>query len=762
MKAPLKYLPIVALAIVALTWPSTKVTSTGEEEEAVEEDQAAREAFRRLQLQDENGQIPPNALFEALQQKQEMEFLPEAWGEFQQVNAPDVPGWVSIGPGNIGGRIRSIIIHPTNPATMWLGAVAGGVWKTTNGGASWSTNTDFLANLAVTCMAIDPANPNILYAGTGEGFANADYVRGRGIYKTQNGGTTWEVLPSTVPDDQHPLFFWVNRLAVSPTDSQLLLASTQFSVARSVNGGVSWVEVLGGLGHLDVVFQPQSTSGTQVPETPGIKCVAGTVNGAYYSNDSGQTWTGVTGLPASPGRVELAYARSNPSIVYALAAANATLYRSDNGGSSFQPRGTPPGKIGLSTYNNTVWVDPTNPDTVLIGGANLWRTTDGGLEWTKQNSRHPDHHVIVAHPGYDGVNNRIVYEGNDGGIYRTTDVLAEHVTWEDLNNNLAITQFYGGAGNVASGTIVGGAQDQGTVRFRPQDGSENWHIPYDGDGGFCAADQTDPNYFYGEYIYLQIYRSTDGANTAYYIKDGLTDANSQGANFIAPFVLDPNNPNTLLAGGRSLWRSKNVKDSPPDWSTIKPPVIASGNISAIMVAPGNSNVVWVGYNDGSVYRTANATASAPTWIQSDAGLPHGRMCTRITIAPPSQAVSAQQDTEDPQVGSTVYVTFGGFSNNNVWKTTNSGATWTDAVSGVGSGHLPPAPVFSLVVSPSNPARLYVGTEIGVFSSIDSGMHWSPGAPDVGGPANTRVDELFWMGNKLVAATHGRGMFTIGN
>ena len=712
-------------------------------------------------MQDENGQISPNALFEALKEKQEMEFLPEAWGEFQEVNAPDVPGWVSIGPGNIGGRIRSIIIHPTNPTTMWLGAVSGGVWKTTNGGATWSTNTDFLANLAVTCMAIDPANPNILYAGTGEGFGNADYVRGRGIYKTQNGGTTWEVLPSTIPDDQHPLFFWVNRLAISPTDSQLLLASTQFSVARSVNGGVSWVEVLGGLGHLDVVFQPQSIGVTQVPETPGIKCVAGTVNGAYHSNDSGQTWTAVTGLPPSPGRVELAYSRSNPEIVYALAAANATLYRSTDGGSSFQPRGTPPGKIGVSTYSNTVWVDPTNPDTVLIGGATLWRTTNGGLEWTKQSTLHPDYHVIAEHPGYDGVNNKTVYAGNDGGIYRTTDVLAENATWTNLNHNLAITQFYGGAGNVASGTIIGGAQDNGTVRFRPQDGSESWTMPFAGDGGFCAADQTDPNYFYGEYIFLQIYRSTDGAASVAFIKDGLTDANGQRANFIAPFVLDPNNPNTLLAGGRSLWRSKNVKDSPPDWSPIKPPTDPNCNkISAIVVATGNSNVVWVGYNDGSVYRTANANVSTPTWIQSDVGLPR-RMCTRITIPSAYQPAGAPTGAEDPQVGSTVYVTFGGFSNSNVWKTLNGGITWTDAASGVGSGRLPAAPVFSLVISPSNRLRLYVGTEIGVFSTVDGGTNWSPGASGIGGPANTRVDELFWMGNRLVAATHGRGMFTIG-
>ena len=125
-----------------------------------------------------------------------MEFLPEAWEELQ-VNAPEAPGWVSIGPGNIGGRIRSIIIHPTNPTIVWLGAVSGGVWKTTNGGASWSTNTDSLSNLAVNSMAIDPTNPNVLYAGTGEGFGIADALEGDGIFKTQDGGTTWQPLGFT-------------------------------------------------------------------------------------------------------------------------------------------------------------------------------------------------------------------------------------------------------------------------------------------------------------------------------------------------------------------------------------------------------------------------------------------------------------------------------------------------------------------------------------------------------------------------------------
>ena len=186
MQTALKYLTIVALAIAALAWPFVKVNSTEEEESEIGESSSARDAYRHLQLQDENGQVSPAALMEAYKQKGEMEFLPEAWGDLVQDIEPDahVP-WVSIGPGNIGGRVRSLVIHPTIPSTMWVGGVSGGIWKTTNGGGSWSTNTDFLTNLAVHCMAIDPANPNTLYFGTGE------VIPGNGIFKTLNAGSSW-------------------------------------------------------------------------------------------------------------------------------------------------------------------------------------------------------------------------------------------------------------------------------------------------------------------------------------------------------------------------------------------------------------------------------------------------------------------------------------------------------------------------------------------------------------------------------------------
>jgi photosystem II stability/assembly factor-like uncharacterized protein len=787
MKTAFRYLAIVALAIVALLWLPINVnstenfTSTEEEEElGIDENPeyvAAREAFRRLQLQDENGQIPADALSNAYNEKAAMPFLPEAWRELlsgteldvmesseaENVSIPNP--WVSIGPGNIGGRIRSIIISPTAPATMWVGGVAGGVWKTTNGGVSWSTNTDFLANLAVSCMAIDPANPNVLYAGTGEGFGNFDGIRGNGIFQTVNGGNSWTQMNST---KDNPDFYWVNRLAICPTNSQLLLAATAPGISsgkilRSVDGGETWVTrlTLQFATMTDVLFEPN----TGTTDVPGTNCIAGTNgDGAYYSTDSGLTWTAAMWSPSRPsGRVELAYSRSDHSIVYASVQGagqfDGQLYYSGNGGHTFIPTGSsPPGGTNANHYANSLWVDPTNPGTVIVGGQpSLWRTRNGGGSWEGIGSgSHADQHVIVADPGYNGVDNKIVYIGNDGGIYRTNDVLAGPVVWTNLNHNLGVTQFYGAAGHVASGIIIGGTQDNGTLRS-PVPPSQDWIQKggvAGGDGFFCAVDQTNNPYFYGEYYSLQIHRSTDmgfNASNIWNGPHGIPVCPFQTvpcANFEAPFVLDPNNENRILAGGRSLWRSNDARNlaALPSWTAIKDPITNNDNINAIAVAPGNSDVIWVGYNNGFVYYTTNGTAVTPTWIRVDNnGLPLNRLCTRITIGPASQAAV------------TKYVTFAGFNQGNVWKTENNGATWTD-ISGVPPNRVPSAPIYSLVVSPSNPNTLYIGTEVGVFASSDGGTTWSPSSGD----PNVPVLELFWMGTKLVSVTHGRGIFTLGN
>lgn len=731
--------PHIAKSSGDLAW--NFAPESNEESHADQPDEAIQ--WRTLQLVDENGYIPENALINAWEQGRQIPYDPTAWpgkDETKGVGDHDIDvggiqpsGWTWVGPGNIGGRIRAIVIHPTNPQIMWIGSVSGGIWKTTNAGASWVPQNDFMANLSVGSMAIDPTNANVIYAGTGEGYFNGDSIRGAGVFKTTDGGTTWTQLSSTNNSNWH----YVNRLAISPTNSQIILAATNSGIWRTTDGGSSWSNRLSSSA-TDIDFDP----------TDGNKAIAsgnfGT--GVRFSTDAGASWSASTGVPTN-GRIEVAYSRSNTSFVYASADNNdGEVYFSSDGGHSFVLRNGGSnffngGSGSQGWYDNTLWVDPTNSNIVIVGGIFLWRSTNGGSSFTQVGSLHADQHAIVQSPQFNGTTNKVVFFGNDGGIYQTSDVYASSPALTVLNNNLGITQFYGGAGNSSSGRIIGGTQDNSTLRYS---GSQTWGTTFCCyDGGFCAADQTDSNYFYGETQWLGLFRSTDAGQSGNFINSGIADSRPQGTNFISPLTLDPNNPSTLLAGGLSLWRSTNVKASTPTWSTIKNAIgtnYGTDSISAVAMAKGNSNIVWVGHNNGDVYFTSNGTSASPNWTRVDnnsLGLPN-RYCTRITI--------------DPLNSSRVYVTFGGFSSDNVWRTDNSGNSWTNITNG-----LPSAPVRTLAVWQQNTNNLYVGTEVGIFASANGGQSWSPSND---GPTNCSVDELFWMNNTLVAATHGRGMFSI--
>ena len=298
-----------------------------------------------------------------------------------------------------------------------------------------------------------------------------------------------------------------------------------------------------------------------------------------------------------------------------------------------------------------------------------------------------------------------------------------------------------------SGVIIGGAQDNGTQRFTGN--TEGWAQMNGSDGGYCASDPTDPMFFYGESQGLNVVRSTDGGVSASAIIAGLGDAGVAGAqNFIAPIVLDPNDPNTLLAGGISLWRSQNAKalfPGFPIWTRIKNAAVGNP-ISAIAVAPNASSLILVGHNNGDIFRTFGGTLANPTstWTKIDtAGLPN-RMVTRLVVDSTPHATNTNW----------YYATFGGFAADNVYRSTDNGTTWTDITGNSVTG-LPSVPVRTLVYHPINSSLLYVGTEIGIFTSEDAGANWEPTQD---GPANVSVDELLWMGGDLIAATHGRGLY----
>ncbi len=816
-----------------LELPSWRLSSLLRQTEMMESP-AQRAAFDALLHQDEKGTIAPEAAIRAMRQLEQLrqKVVPEArvaevfTGPRVKASAlfPSVDmisaehhGWVALGP-DAGGRTRAIVVHPRNTDVLFAGSAGGGVWKSVNGGKEWSPASTDLANLAVSCLVLDPNNPETLYAGTGEGFYMPEQFedvgrhfaepRGSGIYRSTNGGNTWERLPATAS------FPYVNRLALS-ADSKVLLAAVR-SPDRPEENGIyrsadpqrsHWERCPLDADIADIKFHPSDPA----------KAIAGTVGGsprsmgkAYYSRDGGQTWKEAA-LPdiASmlttnlSGRVELVYAAQNPSIVYASVDAApkpqwrnrdlGQLWRSNDGGRSYTQQKCHLGQqepvpflSGQGWYANALWAgDPTNADFVIVGGTDLWKSTDGGQtlmqisDWRRSPlSPHADHHAIVAHSAYDGKRNKAVYFGNDGGIYKSEDISKAGADsfgmsgWSALNNHYGPIQLYGAAGNPRTGTLIAGSQDNGTFRLDPKGKRMEVSKLFGGDGGFCAADPEDPKVLYGEYVQLLLFRS--GPNGAeeisgvyqenrqwtakpapYYIPDvmeSFSRSRHSAALFIAPFILDPNDRNRMLAGGAQLWRSNDVRapltrTTGPKWASIKKPLPdvqvldAWELISAIAVASGHPEVIWVGHMHGSVFRTSNGTSEQPQWVRVGAGsnsLPR-RYCTRIVI--------------DPSNPHQVYTTFGGYRNDNVYRTTDDGKTWTC----LGAGSLPETPVHTLAIHPQKPDYLYLGTDVGVFMSQDGGTRWTPVNE---GPTNCPVRELFWMGQTLVAATYGRGLFQI--
>jgi photosystem II stability/assembly factor-like uncharacterized protein len=752
-------------------------------------------AFRYVQRLDADGTMPDGALMTAKADRDRMLAFGHQGGTTTSLD------WEWLGPGNVGGRIRAIVIDPADPDIIYVGTASGGIWKTTNHGRDWTPLDDFMASLAVGCLVMHPTRSNILYAGTGEGFfndlagtTNTAAVRGAGIFKSTDSGRTWEQLDSTA---DHPAFWFVNRLAIPPAPrlNTIILAATHTGLFRSDDGGRTWDPVWGGR-FFDIDFDPD--------DPDGQRAVAGCNDGTVlYTGDGGVTWQRATGIPRVEGttRVELAYARNfTPAKVYAAVTLpncdcsdcygcrgadchpdlteHIEVYVSVSAGEHFQP--ATEGNTCVETYtpyNVALWVDPTDADHLLVGGVGLWESTDGGrtLATRRIPGSHADYHVVVEHPDFDGNEVSAVYFGNDGGINWTPDIYAENPLGESLNDGLGITQFYGAAVNRELGLILAGAQDNFTLRYLGD--VDNWGVAFGGDGGFVAADPEDSSYIYASQQWGIVYRSTDGGWTFpdhpnQPVNNSIPDSGDRRhlghelrCNFITHYVLDPVNPNRMLWAGRQLWRNTTtIRQDQPLWEPIKAelaecaagPLGGDGvgnhfngnspcNISTIAVGPTDSNIIWVGHNNGQVYVTENGTED-PTkivWERVDENAERwpNRWVSRIHI--------------DPDRHDTVYASTMAWASNNVWRTEDRGASWTP-LDGEGFGTLPRAPVSCVTRHPDEPDWLYVGTDVGVLATSNGGRTWSTATY---GPAAVAVDELVWFDDDaLLAVTHGRGIW----
>ncbi|HUP96996.1 MAG TPA: hypothetical protein VM073_03600 [Usitatibacter sp.] len=729
------------------------------ERERGRRDRATMNAKYHLEIEaDENGPPTVAQLFRANEQRRAIEVEGDLAGRPKSAGLQPSQ-WTSMGPSNVGGRVRAIAFDPRNPNRLLAGTASGGLWISDDAGTSWRANFDFLPNLSVTALVFDPIDAANVYLGTGE--ASAGLV-GVGMFKSVDGGNTWRYLAVTNAD-ANPDWRFVNRIAIHPTQPQVLLAAltnndlSTGSIYRSVDGGNTWTRV-STMKALDIAFDPHTPS----------NAVAGLDDGYIaFSRDGGLTWARTAVLVEDPSgrsqtaRAEIAFARSQPGWVYAsVDNEKGQVWKSEDAGATWQFVSTPAHLNNQGDYDNAIWVDPTDADHVIVAGLDIYQSRNGGLSFEKVSdwrntpmSPHADHHALVSPPDF-GPGRRRLFDGSDGGVYRAENVDGisfgeSGAGWTNANAGLAVTQFYSGAGrSAAGGRVIGGTQDNGALQLN----GGTWTPFRGGDGGYVAVDPANDLVFYGSYVYLSIHRSTNGG-FASYICSGITEAmpnegNStycgagatKKANFIAPFILDPNNPNRLLAGANSLWVTDSAKAGMPSWRTIKAPSPAADNfINAIAVHKGNGNLAWVGHNNGELYRSDNALATTPAWTRSGTSVLPARRVMRITI-----------DPANPQ---RVIVAFTGFAPQNLWQTQDGGASWASI-----TGNLPAAPIFDVQRHPQRPAWLYAATSVGVFTSEDGGATWSTTNE---GPANIRVRELFWLDDQtLVAATYGRGMYKI--
>ena len=713
--------------------------------------------YRAMQQMSENGEVRIDGLSGAISHRHKML---ERSDNLLRRGGINKDKWESIGPGNIGGRIRSILIHPTQPNKIWVGSVSGGIWHTKNGGESWSPVNDFMGNLSITSIIMDPSDTNIMYAATGEGFTY-DF-KGAGIFKSIDEGKSWKQLAVTKPSKGN--WKYVNRIAIHPYQSNILLAATNNGLFRSSDFGDNWKKIVSDYQFYDVKFNPNDGQYVIATARKLNKNRSKRPYYIFYSSTSGQQWDKKS--KDYKGRIELAYSKSQVNTVYASVNDNkGKIYRSNNNGKTWNFLSNPKHLGNQGWYDNTIWIDPTDSQHLIVGGISLYYSNDGGVNWQLMRKKwnswgiHGDHHAIVEHPDYDGVNNRVVFFGNDGGIYKSNNIRGK-TRPISLNNHLSITQFYSGAGHDGKNQrIIGGTQDNGTLIYTGKKNKWTWFEG--GDGSGTAINPNDGNYIYGAIQFLNLYRSKDGGKTVTYICKGIKDLKvkkakdgeyqypcndgSGSTNFISHFILDPNNSNCLIAGASSLWRTCNVNDKKPLWKNIKPPINEGykykywGYINALAIAKKNSNIIWIGHNDGTLYSSRNGKAQHPSWQRKGENQLPKRMSLSLLI--------------DNKNTNRIYASFGGYEADNLYISNNNGNTWKSISNG-----LPKSPIHTIQQHPQKQNWLYVGTEVGVFTSENGGKTWTA-VND--GPANVPVFQLFWLNNHtLVAATHGRGMFTV--
>ncbi|MGE3800476.1 MAG: hypothetical protein AB7H80_05605 [Candidatus Kapaibacterium sp.] len=663
----------------------------------------------------------------------------------------DPARWENIGPRNIAGRVRAIALHPTKPGTLFIGAAAGGVWQNTGNFNQWTTTFDGQSALAIGAIEIDPNNPDVIYVGTGEvinshgsQFNGTPSYFGDGMFKSTDGGATW--FNSGLSQ-----LGTISDIHVRKDNSNIVYATSAQGGGGfyiSYDAGANWKKLRDGT-FFSIAVNSLNEDEVLLAE---VISLSNSPRIVYTKNATAlsPTFSIADGIVASRvTRSCVAQSASNPMIAYAMVSQrnesansgrdSSLVFKSVDGGVTWTLKKDFGGNFFATQghYNQNIIVHPTNPDIVLVAGIDVFRTSDGGDTWTNttrsytNGNVHPDQHTFA----FDLNDPNIVYLGNDGGVYRSTNT---GLNWTRISLSLPITQFYEmGLDQTRPYRAFGGAQDNGSmVALESGKWADNWVSILGGDGFHTIADEQEPNIVYAESQYgrLSLIDLSDPASpSSFYLTSDLDRSSSSdydpGA-WSTPIAMSPVDKRSLYTARTDLWRSLDFGGS---WSKLDPG--SSSKISAIGLSWFDNLDIVIGTSSGEV---RYSTDGGFEW-GSASGIP-GRYISEILF--------------DPVEANRVYVVASGFGSGHVFRSDDNGKTFTNITS-----NLPDIPTTAFAVDPENNNILFVGNDVGVFISLDGGQFWLPfnnGLPFV--PISDM--EIHRSKRTLVAATHGRSMFEI--
>lgn len=624
------------------------------------------------------------------------------------------------------GRVNCIAFHPTDVNTIWVGLPSGGLWVTTNGGSTWAPLSDGLPAIGVSGIVIHPTTPNTIWILTGDG--DAGDTKSIGVLKSTNGGVTWNSTGLSWDVTQNVRGY---KLIMDPANTSELWAVTTDGLYRTTNGGTSWTSMIAG-SFRDLEFKPG---------TPNTMYLSSS-NSFYRSTDGGVNWTLITsGLPTGEDRVEIGVTPNNTNYVYLLcgpggASGSGTyrgLYRSTDSGLNFSLRSSTPNILGSQSdgsgsgnqawYDLAIAVNRSNAESVIAGGINTWRSTNGGSTWSITSHwyipsglpyTHADIHALEINP----LNNRL-YCGSDGGIFYSDNF---GTSWVDISSDLEPTQWYKIAGIQSNANlIIGGTQDNGSNKYT---GSTTITHMYGADGMDCMIDHGNANIMYFSTQNGGLRKSTDGGNTS----SGIAPT---GGPWVTPYMMHPTNSSIIYGGFTGgVYKSTNGGST---WTNMG----ADGR-GAMVHGVNNTSVIYAS-NSSTLYRSANGGTS---WTIISGNLPNYSI-TGIEV--------------DHQDANQVWVTFAGYvAGQKVYKTNDASAasvTWSNI-----SGSLPNTVVNCIETDNDGPDdAIYIGTDIGVFYRDATLSDWVPFSNWL--PVVMVFDlEINESANVINAGTYGRGLW----